>query len=98
MFTVVFFKSYLSLDMVKLILSSEIIFFNIVSFLNSFTAVRKCEFVVPNHVVITVVNFLILFQLKEKELKLKLNIKEKEFSPMTQPSRSVTKERKNVIP
>ena len=94
MFTVVFFKSYLSVDMFKLILSSEIIFLNIVSFLNSFTAVRKCEFVVPNHVVRTVVNFLNLFHLKEKELKLKLNIKEKEFSPMTQLPRASQKKEK----
>ena len=36
---------------------------------------------------------------KKKELKLKvLNIKEKEFSPMTQASKSVAKERINIIP
>ena len=36
---------------------------------------------------------------KKKQLKLKvLNIKEKEFSPMTQASKSVAKERKNIIP
>ena len=51
----------------------------------------------PNNAVKTVLAFLILFQLKQK-LKLKLlNMKEKEFSPMTQASKSVTKERKNIV-
>ena len=44
-------------------------------------------------------HFSSFFRLKKKELKLRvLNIKEKEFSPMTQASKSVAKERTNIIP
>ena len=53
-----------------------------------------------NEVLIVLACISHLFSIKKKEeLKLKvLNIKENKFSPMTQASKSVTKERKNIIP